>query len=232
MKKGSHKSETTILNKIKLIKPWTLNFKAFFVLNMFLFITLSLEAQNILEKKLLADGIETISIDGNQIFTISVSTSLTDYITIKSTLDGEYQNQFQIVTEEVNDKLKLRLERMAFAVIADDKRNAHKVIAATLYLEIPEQLSLHISSDVGSVDLRGNFDLLYIELLQGHCEVMGKIHNATINTIDGDIKVVTRSASIDANSNNGSVTLDEFSISSSLWKLRTINGDITVAKRE
>jgi hypothetical protein len=220
------------LNKIKLIKPWTLNVKAFFVLSVFLFISLSLEAQNILEKKLLADGIEMISIIGNQIFKISVSTSKSDYITIKSTLDGEYQNQFQIVTEEANDELKLRLERMAFTAIADDKRNAHKVIAATLSLEIPKQLSLYISSDVGSVDLSGNFDWLYIELLQGHCEVMGKIHNATINTIDGDIKVVTRSASIDANSNNGSVTLDEFSLSSSLWKLRTINGDITVAKRE
>ncbi len=196
------------------------------------FISISIEAQNISEKKLLADGIETISIDGNQIFKISVSTTKTDYITIKSTLDGEYQNQFQIVTEEVNNKLKMKLERMAFTIIADDKRNAHKVIAATLYLVIPEYLSLQISSDIGSADLSGNFDSLSIELLQGHCEVIGKIRNATINTIEGDIKVVTQSASIDANSNNGNVTLDEFSISSSLWKLRTINGDITVAKQE
>jgi hypothetical protein len=44
--------------------------------------------------------------------------------------------------------------------------------------------------------------------------------------------VVTQSANIDANSNNGNVTLDAFSRSSSLWKLRTINGDITVEKQE
>jgi hypothetical protein len=205
---------------------------AFFVLNVFLFISINIEAQNILEKKLRADGIETILIDGNQIFKISVSTSKTDYIIIKSTLDGEYQNQFQIVSEDANDKLKLRLERMGFTIIADDKRNAHKVIAATLYLEIPEYLSLQISSDIGSADLSGNFDALSIELLQGHCEVIGEIRNATINTIEGSIKVVTQSANIDANSNNGNVTLDAFSRSSSLWKLRTINGDITVEKQE
>jgi hypothetical protein len=205
---------------------------AFFVLNVFLFISINIEAQNILEKKLRADGIETILIDGNQIFKISVSTSKTDYIIIKSTLDGEYQNQFQIVSEDANDKLKLRLERMGFTIIADDKRNAHKVIAATLYLEIPEYLSLQISSDIGSADLSGNFDALSIELLQGHCEVIGEIRNATINTIEGNIKVVTQSANIDANSNNGNVTLDAFSRSSSLWKLRTINGDITVEKQE
>jgi hypothetical protein len=63
---------------------------AFFVLNVFLFISINIEAQNILEKKLLADGIETISIDSNQIFKISISTLKTDYITVKSTLDGEY----------------------------------------------------------------------------------------------------------------------------------------------
>jgi hypothetical protein len=63
---------------------------AFFVLNVSLFISTNIEAQNILEKKLLADGIETISIDSNQIFKISISTLKTDYITVKSTLDGEY----------------------------------------------------------------------------------------------------------------------------------------------
>jgi hypothetical protein len=221
-----------MLNTNKIIKPWTLNFKAFFMLCVFFSINISVGAQNVLEKKILADEIETISIHGNQIFSISISTSKTDYITIKSTLDGEYQNQFQIITEGENDKLKLSLERMSFAVIADDKRNAHKVIAATLHLVIPEDLSLNIFSDICSVSLNGNYNLLSIELLQGYCEVIGTVNNATINTIDGDINVVTQSAIIDANSNNGNIVLCQFSISNSVWKLRTINGDITVVKPE
>ncbi len=197
-----------------------------------LFVSIGAEAQNILEKQILANSIKSILINGNKIFTISVLSSKTDYITIKSTLDGEYQNQFQIIIKEENDKLKLSLERIAFTVIPDDKRNAHKVIAATLELEIPEQLSLNIFSDVGSVDLSGNFNSLSIELLQGQCDVIGKANNATINTIDGDINVTTQSASIVASSNNGNVILDEFSGSKSVWKLESINGDITVAKQE
>jgi hypothetical protein len=209
-----------------------MNLKAFFMFCIFLFISNTFDAQNVLEKKLQADGIETITIEGNQIFKISVLTSKTDYITIKSTLDGEYQNQFQIVTEYVNDKLKLRLEQLTFTVISDDKRNVHKVIAATLLLEIPEQLSLNIFSDVGSVALNGDFDLLSIELLQGHCEVIGRANAATINTIDGAINVVTQSASIYATSNHGNVVIDEFSESKSVWKLESNNGNIRVAKRE
>jgi len=201
------------------------------MLCLFLFMCRSVEAQNILEKKLLADVIETISINGNQIFTISVSTAKTDYITIKSLLDGEYQNQFQIVTEQENDKLKLSLERIGFVIIADDKRNAHKIIAATLHIEIPEYLTLNIFSDVGSVDLNGNFKSLSIELLQGYCEVLGQANTAAINTIDGNINVVTKSASIDASSSHGNVVLDEFLESKSVWKLESINGNITVARQ-
>jgi hypothetical protein len=193
---------------------------------------LATQAQNSLEKKLVSDGIETISINGNQIFTISVSTSKTDQITIKSMLDGEYQNEFQIVMLRENETLQLSLEHLSFNAIADDKRNAHKVIAATLHLEIPENLSLNILSDIGSVDLRGHFNSLSIELLQGYCEVRGNTNTARINTIDGNINVATQRATINAKSNNGTVTLDEFSISNSMWKLQTINGDITVVKPE
>lgn len=198
----------------------------------FLFGSITAETQNSLEKKILADNIETILINGNQIFTISISTSKTDYITIKSVLDGEYQNQFQIVTLRENKTLQLSLEHLSLNDIPDDKRNAHKVIAATLHLEIPENLSLNILSDIGSVDLSGNFNTVFIELLQGHFDITGDVKSATINTIDGDINIVTQSATIDADSNNGTVVLDEFTKVNSTWKLKTINGDITVIKPE
>jgi len=220
------------LNKTKNIKPWTNSFKAFFILIVLFFISARVETQNVLEKTILANEIKSISINGNQIFNITVETSETDFIIIKSTLDGEYQNQFQIVTEEVDNQLKLSLEQIAFTTIEDDKRNAHKVIAATLQLVIPEQCSLNVISDVGSVDLSGEFNELTIELLQGYCTVLGTANSTIINTIDGDINVVTNSASINANSNNGIIDLDEFSISNSIWKLKSINGDITVAKQE
>jgi hypothetical protein len=189
-------------------------------------------SQNKLQRKFYAQHIETVSIDGNQIFNISVSTTKTDTIVVKSILDGEYQNQYQVVIKEEGQTLKLNLGYMSFTEIPDDKRNAHKVIAATLHLEIPEQLTLNILSDVGSVALNGNFRSLFIELIQGQCRVTGKAKTATINTLDGDINVVTKSATVEASSNNGKVSLDAFSNSNTLWILKSINGDITVAKQE
>ena len=207
-------------------------FKVFFALYSFLLTSFSVEAQNVLKKTLKADDIETIVINGNQIFRISVSTKKTDVITITSTLDGEYQNEFQITTEENDKKLTLSLEHLSLNTIADDKRNAHKVIAATLYLQIPEELNLTIKSDVGSVDLKGDFKVLSVELLNGHFEFTGKARAATVNTIDGDIKVLTSNATVSAYSNHGQVKLDEFAESNSNWKLRSINGNISVVQQE
>lgn len=207
-------------------------FKVFFALYSFLLTSFSVEAQNVLKKTLKADDIETIVINGNQIFRISVSTKKTDVITITSTLDGEYQNEFQITTEENDKKLTLSLEHLSLNTIADDKRNAHKVIAATLYLQIPEELNLTIKSDVGSVDLKGDFKVLSVELSSGHFEFTGKARAATVNTIDGDIKVLTSNATVSAYSNHGEVKLDEFAESNSNWKLRSINGNISVVQQE
>ncbi len=200
------------------------------MLCIFLFTATFLCAQNILEKQITVGGIDRIVINGNQIFNISVSTSKTDKIKILSTLDGEYQNEFQILSSLDNHTLTLGLEHLSFLEIPDDKRNAHKVIAATLRMEIPEDLSLQILSDIGSVDMKGDFKSLYIELLQGRCDVEGTSKTATINTLDGDISVVTTSASVEASSNRGKVTVDNFYDEFSIWKLKSINGNITVVK--
>ncbi|GGW55689.1 hypothetical protein DFQ11_101516 [Winogradskyella epiphytica] len=188
-------------------------------------------SQNKLVTHLSAEHIERISINGNQIFSISVSSSNSNQIKIISVLDGEYQNEFQVDIKEENTTLNLSLERFSFDVIPDDKRNAHKVIAATLQLEIPQHLDVFITSDIGSVNLEGDFSSLYVELLQGHCRVDGETKSALINTIDGDIKVETNSGVIDALSNNGNVVVDYFPKSASTWTLTSINGDITVEKR-
>ena len=113
-------------------------------------------SQSVLVKEIDADNLSTIMVDGNQIFNISVSTSSVDRIKMKSRVDGEYQNQFQIISKLQNDSLFVDLEQFSFTDIADDKRNAHKMVAVTLELEIPEYLNLNIFSDVGSVNLNGD----------------------------------------------------------------------------
>ncbi|WP_299128488.1 hypothetical protein [uncultured Winogradskyella sp.] len=183
-----------------------------------------------MKKQIEAKPIENIIINGNQIFNIFITTSNTTNISIASILDGEYQNDYQIVSKEENNQLTLSLELMSFENIADDKRNAHKVIAAELHLEIPEQLNLNIVSDVGSVNLDGNFKTVFVKLKQGYCNVKGLSKSAVINTIEGNIKVITKNAKISASSYKGKIMIDDFESPYFVWTLNSINGNITVVK--
>ena len=209
-----------------------IHLKAFFILYIFCFTPLEVDAQNVIDKKIVANDIETISIEGHQIFNISIKTAQTDYISITSKLDGEYQNDYQIVIKHKDNQLVLGLEFMSFEAIPDDKRNAHKVIAAALFIEIPEDINLSVFSDIGSVIATGNFKTLAVELLQGHCEVNAISKNVVINTIDGNINVVTDNVNIIASSKNGNVITDDFSSLQGQWTLRSINGNITAVKQE
>ena len=47
-----------------------------------------------------------------------------------------------------NGTLEIKLRESNFAGIPDNKRNAHKVVAAKLQLVIPENLQLEVVSDV------------------------------------------------------------------------------------
>lgn len=189
-------------------------------------------SQNTLTKTIAVSDFSSVLIQGNQIFNISVRTINEDVIKITSTLDGEYQNNFQIGTKIEGGKLVLNLVPISFEEIPDDKRNAHKVIAANLEIEVPENFDIDIKSDVGSAEITGMFNNLFVKLLQGSCTANATGNVVTIHTVEGDIMVITKYAKVVANSNRGKVTIDEFDSKESKWFLRSVKGDITVAKQE
>jgi hypothetical protein len=200
-------------------------FKAF----LFLFSPHLIIAQNTSIKQIRADHIKEFFVDGNQLFLIDVKTSRSNIISINSIVDGEYENEYQIFTSINGDRLDIKLEQIAFREIADDKRNALKVIAAKLLLEIPQKKNLSIESDIGSVILNGSFNSISIQLQQGYCNLKGNTKEALINTIDGNINIQTGDAKIvSAVTNNGKVNIYPFKVKSSLYNLKSINGDISI----
>ncbi|NNE31287.1 MAG: hypothetical protein HKN40_02850 [Winogradskyella sp.] len=214
------------------IKPWDINFKAFFIVLISLLSGFGTAAQNSLSKDFSAENISTVKIDGSEIFNITVESSISSRISLTSILDGEYQNQYQIVTQRNTDTLNISLKIIPFTTQTDDKRHAHKVIAATLHVELPDNLDLKIGSDVGSAIINGKFKRLSVALLQGNCFFEGKASTALINTIDGTIKVITKNANVHAISKNGIVNIDTNKPTGDSWRLESINGNISVHNQE
>jgi len=219
-----------ILIRHDYIRPWILRFKVFFILACCGVYPIS--AQNSFDKHIEASDIERIVINGNQIFSISVSTHNSKNITMRSTIDGEYQEEFQITNTKQNQILYLKLEQNPFMSIPDDKRNAHKVVAASLNLVIPVNLDIDIKSDIGSVELTGNFKDITVQLFTGFCKIQGQAKAALINTVDGNIDIKTLNAEVIANSTYGSTEIETFPLKTTVWRLKSIYGNISVKKQE
>jgi len=173
---------------------------------------------------------ETIS-SPDQIFKIDIITHDLQEIRLQSQIDGEYLEFFQITKTIKNGAINIQLEENPVISVPDDKRNAHKVVAAKLMLTIPNGLSVHIVSDVGSVSLIGTFNLLSIQLLEGFCEIEGTALASTINTIDGNISIRTSRGKVIANTRYGKLALASFNKKDEVWRLKSIHGDITVTKK-
>ncbi|WP_431156860.1 hypothetical protein [Winogradskyella poriferorum] len=183
-------------------------------------------------KEIDATAITEINIEGNEIFQIDIETVATKYISFESIVDGEYENEFQVVSAVVGNKINLKLEQYSYAFIKDDKRNAHKIVAAKLILKVPEKLNLNVISDISNVTLKGKFDALDIRLQEGYFKILGEVSEANVSTINGSIVVRTRNARINANSSNGELELAQFTNPRSTFNLKTVNGNISVSKME
>lgn len=188
-------------------------------------------SQNSHAQELINNEIENVIINANQIFKVEIITHKSDNIIITSSLEGEYKSSYSIGTKIIDETLEITLVKEPFIDIEDNKLSAHKVISASLKLEIPEDLNIAITSDIASVNLNGQFKDVSVNLTQGQCNFKGHVKSAGITTNNGHITIITSNALIIAASNHGKIEVDEFSSASSTWNLNSINGNIKVLKQ-
>ena len=218
-------------NNTDISKSCNAYFKTF-LLSLILLTSFCVNAQNRGEDSFSSKGISEVIIDGEQIFNISVVTKKTETISLKSLSDGEYGNDYKVISEVKGKRLFVKLKRVAIVDTPDDKRNAHKVIAATLKIIMPEELNLSIKSDIGSVEAKGKFKQLNFNLSQGGCNIDATARLATVRTIDGNIFVKTSNAVIETDSHHGLVDFPSDMFGFNVWRLSTNGGNITVKKQE
>ena len=189
-------------------------------------------SQNKGETVFSAIGISKVVVNGNQIFNIDIETSEAEDIKVFSLTDGEYQDDFKVFSELKDGLLNIGLIRSPFYNKPDDKRNAHKVIAATLKIILPKNHDLSVTSDVGSVDIKGDFNTLFIQLAEGYFKFEGIARSAVVNTIEGAISIATQNADVEAISSYGKIDIEKMIVRDNRWQLQSIHGNINVVKKE
>ncbi|MGB7842078.1 MAG: hypothetical protein WBL21_04765 [Salinimicrobium sp.] len=191
---------------------------------------LSAFAQKEVNQILDAGNLNRIVLSSDEIYRISIETAPVHTISIKSQADGEYFNDIRLASKIRGQTLHLKSHFSEALQDGFDKLSAHKVFSMEVKLEIPENMSLEIKSNVASVFLEGDYENILIQLKSGSFYSEKFSGNAIINTFDGNIKLVTSNALIDADTRHGTIELPLSGTGTYKIKLTSINGNIEVSE--
>lgn len=195
-----------------------------------LFFSIKILAQKTLENNINASNINVIVVDANTMFKINMSTSKTKNIALKSEIDGEYSKDIVVVNRIKNDSIFISSAFQPLFINPNDKLSAHKVQSITLDISIPERKKVYIKSDIGTVDLSGNYNFLMVELNDGNCTLNTFSGDAIVNTIRGDITLETNYATVKSRSQTGVITKEDLEVGNYQLSLNSVNGDISIIK--
>ena len=177
-----------------------------------------------------AENLSRINIDTDEVYLINIVTTNKSEVRIRTHSEGEYFDDIILNTSIEGDELIIKTKYPQRLAGGYDKLSAHKVFSLEIELMIPENLEVRISSNIASVQGKGDFKPIFAELKQGYCKLLDFSGDAVINTYSGNIFVETSSGLIEANSRNGKVDIPEFLPGRNPLKLTSIDGNIMVRK--
>ncbi|MGJ5642768.1 hypothetical protein [Formosa sp. S-31] len=192
----------------------------------------SVFAQKHIEKHINNAGISTVYINGNTCYKIHVTTKKSESMAIKTRIAGEHYEDMMIISEQKSDTLFIRSGFHPLFTADNDKLSAHKVMSIEMEVELPEHLNLYVHSDIGLVEVIGQYNNAILELRDGSCSLYHFQGNARVNTVNGDIKVETNYTKVTAESRHGILLLSPLVPGQNEIMLKSIHGDISVYKTE
>lgn len=192
------------------------------------FLSLNLTAQKEIQRKIDASGLQSIIIDSDEVYRVTIRTAAVKLITISSRADGEYYNEIHLDPDMDQNTLYLQSQFRKKLQSGFDKLSAHKVFAMEVTLEIPNDMNIQVRSNVASVHLKGKFKNVILELKSGSGYLKDFSGNAVVNTYNGNIEVESNYAVVEAESRHGRVIVPQIKTGDNHLKLTSINGDIKV----
>ncbi len=183
-------------------------------------------SQKRMTKTLSTKNIEVINFKFNQINTINLSTHDSPTIKITAIVKGDNSENIILTNRKYANGLYISSDFQS----ALKNLSTNKVTTTELIIAIPKNMTAYLKSDIANLKVHGGYKKLTLELSDGSCDIIEFSGNALINTIDGNIRVQTDFADIQAVSKHGKTNLEELTIGNNKLVLNSVNGDIRVNK--
>jgi len=187
--------------------------------------------QNVSVFTLENDAIKHVKFEAKQISKIYVETISDSRFQFQSSAESTYKNDLYFDYHVSNDSLIITDIYPKYLEFGNNKMTSTQVFSVEVWLKMPEQLSLFIDSNYGTMVVNGRFENLLLNTKSGNCKLNILKTNANISTYSGDISITTRDVNVSAETQNGIKVVDTFLIEKHLLKLKSIDGDIKVRNK-
>ncbi|MEZ2413523.1 DUF4097 family beta strand repeat-containing protein [Muriicola sp. E247] len=189
---------------------------------------ISASGQKVVRKVLILPHITHIQIDASYLALVELITTPGADLNLQAVIEGEYRKDLAIELQEEGNTLRVTAALQPFFKIPNDKLSAHKVIAISLYIEVPEDKFVSLYGTNTQVRARGIYKELEVVLSDGQCTLKDPKDNVRVTTQSGNIDLETASGTINLNSKYGTVIQDNIPEGRSNYHLQSNSGNITI----
>ncbi len=172
--------------------------------------------------------VRTLQVDGDSIIKIDVATIETSNIEIVMQSEGELSTEIILKTTLSNDTLYVKTEFQPFFKFSNNKLSAHKVVATTLKIIMPNTKNLNVNSDIANIYINGSFKQLNASLREGSIFTDLKNTNVKISAHSGNINLNLDKGNINAITKYGNIFESAIPYGTNYVQLQSVNGDIYI----
>jgi hypothetical protein len=188
----------------------------------------SVPGQKVVRKVLLLPHITHIQIDAGSLAEVELKTKPGADLSLRAIIEGEYRKDLTIEVVEEGNTLRVTAALQPFFKIPNDKLSAHKVIAISLYIEVPEDKFVSLYGTSTQVSAWGIYKELEVVLNDGQCILKNLKDKVNVTTQSGNIDLETASGTFNVNSKYGTVKQDYIPKGNSNYYLMSNSGNITI----
>jgi hypothetical protein len=190
-------------------------------------------AQKIMEKSWDASSVDRLEVISDEVYRITIISEATERIYVSTKVEGEHNENVVLLVSEENKTLLLSTGFTPYFVMQNDKLAAHKVISIEMEIRVPSDLAVLVKGAIVSVETKGSFSELQLELRNGNCVLNAFKGNAQLNSRNGNITVFAKETGVlNIKSRNGSIKNELPEEGQFFINAESVNGDITLLKSQ
>ncbi|MFI8377632.1 hypothetical protein [Leeuwenhoekiella sp. NPDC079379] len=198
----------------------------------FLLVLCTTYSQKQIEYRIPSDLVKGVFVASDDVFEVFVKTSETKHISVHAEVEGETFESIILDPVVENGLWLMKVNRSVGFEAIDDKLAAHKVISIVLYIELPINKEVWVTSGLASVQVQGDYDYINMNLSGGDCKLFDFHGNGIVNTLRGTINVETSDTRIEALTRNGIKKIATNPNGRYQLKLKSVDGNISVSQSE